>query len=219
MSELPCIEVTTHGNPTASVIWLHGLGADGHDFEPIVPELQLPQNAAIRFVFPHSPSIPVTINGGALMPAWYDITSMTINRELDETQLRDSAHLVQKLIDREISRGIASNRIVLAGFSQGGAVGFEAALTYPKPLAGLMAMSTYFATAHSIEVHEANKSLPIEIYHGSQDPVVPEELGQRAYDTVKAMGHSANYTTYPMQHSVHPNQIRDISAWLQQKLL
>lgn len=219
MNYLPCVEVEPSNTANAAVIWLHGLGADGHDFEPIVPELRLPAEAAIRFVFPHAPSMPVTINNGYIMPAWYDILDINIDRKVDEAQLLKSAAAVQALIDREIERGIDSRRIVVAGFSQGGAVGYQAALTYRKPLAGLLAMSTYFATQSSIEINPANQHLPIEIYHGTHDPVVPELLGQQSVQQLSMMGLTPNYHTFPMEHSVCLEQIHAISAWLQKTLL
>ncbi len=198
---------------------MHGLGADGHDFEPIVPELNLPENAAIRFIFPHAPSIPVTINEGYVMPAWYDIYEMDINRKVDEEQLLKSAEAICKFIEREEERGIDSRRIVLAGFSQGGAVCYQLALSYPKPLAGLLAMSTYFATEKSIVLAPENKALPIRIFHGTSDPVVPEAQGKKAYDKLLEKGYEVEYKNYPMQHSVCAEQISDISTCLQNMLL
>lgn len=217
-SLLPCVEVEPATAATASVIWLHGLGASGHDFEAIVPELRLPADLVVRFVFPHAPQIPVTINNGYVMPAWYDILSMDIDRKLDEGQLLASSDAVVQLIEREIARGVPSDKIVIAGFSQGGAVGYQAALSYGKPLAGLMALSTYFATVDSIELAEANRSIPIMINHGNRDGVVPELLGQRAAAQLKERGYGVEYKSYPMEHSVCPEQINDISTWLQQVL-
>jgi len=219
MSYLPCVEVKPKTHADAAVIWLHGLGADGHDFVPIVPELSLPDSAAIRFVFPHAPSMPVTINNGMVMPAWYDILDMSIEKKLDEDQLLASSKKIRVLIDREIERGIDSTRIVIAGFSQGGAVGYQTALTYPEPLAGLLAMSTYFATYESIVPSQENKALPIQIYHGTMDPIVPEPLGKHTYETLKEKGYSVNYQTYPMQHSVCTEEVMDISRWIQKILL
>jgi len=214
MTYLPAIEVETANAPAdAAVIWLHGLGASGHDFEPIVPELRLPESAAIRFIFPHAPAIPVTVNGGYVMPAWYDIVSMDIERKPDASQLLASAQKVADLIDREIERGIASERIVIAGFSQGGA--YQTALTYPKPLAGLLAMSTYFATADSIVPHPSNRQLPVQILHGSRDPVVPETLGKRAVAALELLGYQPGYTAYAMEHEVCVEEIADISRSLQ----
>lgn len=219
MDYLPAIEYETAPAPTAAVIWLHGLGADGNDFRPIVPELELPEKPAIRFIFPHAPSIPVTINNGYVMPAWYDILEMNIDRKVDVKQLEASAAKITQLIDREIERGIASERIVLAGFSQGGAVAYQTALSYPKPLGGLLAMSTYFATAETIKRHEANHQLPIGIFHGTADGVVPEALGRKAGKTLTEMGYAPKYLTYPMEHSVNLQEINDISAYLQEWLL
>ncbi|TQV72704.1 carboxylesterase [Exilibacterium tricleocarpae] len=218
MTYLPCVEIEPATPATAAVIWLHGLGANGHDFEPIVPELKLPATLPVRFVFPHAPSIPVTINGGAVMPAWYDILEMTIDRKIDEAQILRSAAAVTALIEREIERGIPSNRIVVAGFSQGGAVAYQAALSCSRPLAGLMALSTYFATHQSINPSEANHRLPIHIYHGVYDPVVPETLGRRAHDLLLGMGYTTDYKNYPMEHAVCPAQITDMSQWLQKQL-
>lgn len=215
MSLLPHIEKETGPNPDAAIIWLHGLGADGHDFEPLVPELRLPKSSAVRFIFPHAPAIPVTINGGVRMPAWYDILSMSIERAVDEAQLLKSAERVQAFIDREIERGIDSRRIVLAGFSQGGAVVYQAGLACPQPLAGLLGLSTYFATYRTLKVNPANQDTPIQIYHGRVDPVVPESLGQQSVKAMQAMGLKPQYKTYMMQHSVCPEEIKDISTWLQ----
>lgn len=218
MSYLDCEIVEPGTNATAAVIWLHGLGASGHDFVPIVPELQLPPELAIRFVFPHAPAIPITINGGYVMPAWYDILAMNIEREIDYRHIMASADAITALIEREIARGIASERIVLAGFSQGGAVAYQTALSYKKPLAGLMALSTYFATYKTIVPSAANKNLPIHVFHGTQDAMVPIVLAQQALDVLALLGHQPAYKTYAMEHEVSPEEIRDISAWLQQVL-
>jgi len=219
MSLLASVEINPAGPADATVIWLHGLGANGHDFEPIVPELNLPRGHRIRFVFPHAPQIPVTINQGYRMPAWYDILAMDLERKVDETQLRASAHAVHALIEAEMANGVAAERIVVAGFSQGGAVGYEAALTFPTRLGGLLALSTYFATAQTLIASAANNELPIEIHHGSHDPMVPEALGQRAADTLRALGYRVNYRRYPMEHAVCPAQIADIGRWLKSLLL
>ncbi|MFT5760783.1 MAG: phospholipase/carboxylesterase [Alteromonadaceae bacterium] len=215
MNYLSNVEVEPTTDATATVIWLHGLGANGHDFEPIVPELNLPQDLAIRFVFPHSPSIAVTINGGMVMPAWYDIMDMSIDRKVDLQHLNASAKAIQALIDREIERGIEANRIILAGFSQGGAVAYQAALTYNQPLAGLLVMSTYFATKETIQIDDSNKYLNINIMHGSLDPVVDPLLGEQALETLINKGFQPSYKHYPMQHCVCAEQISDISDWLQ----
>lgn len=217
MSELlKCVEIEPAGDATATVIWLHGLGASGHDFEPIVPELQLPTALPVRFVFPHAPDIPVTVNGGMVMPAWYDILAMDIDRKVDETGVLASADAVDALIEREIQRGIPAHRIVIAGFSQGGAVAYQAALRYPQKLAGLLTLSTYMAMP--VTPSAANASLPVMICHGSQDPMVPEVLGRRAADTLTAMGFAPEYLTYLMEHMVCLEQIRDIGQWLSRVL-
>lgn len=218
MTYLPHETVETGDNISASVIWLHGLGASGHDFVPVIPELQLPADLAVRFIFPHAPAIPVTINGGMVMPAWYDILAMDMEREIDETQILASAAAVIALVEREIAAGIPSERIVLAGFSQGGAVVYQAALSYDKPLAGLLALSTYFATAKTLQPSAANKSIPIQLFHGSQDPMVPEVMAQKALTDLKNLGYHPAYKAYPMQHEVCMQEIRDISLWLQQLL-
>lgn len=211
---LTSLKIDTAPHPNACVIWLHGLGADGHDFAPIVPELHLPAGAAVRFVFPHAPVIPVTINGGMAMPAWYDILAMDIDRKVDETQLRRSAAAVIELVEQQIAAGIDSRRIVLAGFSQGGAVAYEAALSVDKPLGGLIAMSTYFATADTIVPSETNRALPILVLHGTQDPVVSEQLGLRACRALEQLGHVPEYHCYPMAHAVCAEEIADISRFL-----
>lgn len=216
---LSCIEVVTGSEPTASVIWLHGLGADGHDFEVIVPELSLDPSLSIRFIFPNAPRIPVTVNGGMTMPAWYDILDMSIDRKVDTQQLTHSADEIIAIVEQEIAKGIPSERIILAGFSQGGAVVYQAALSYQKPLAGLLTLSTYFATSQTIELNEANKNIPIMIMHGTQDPVVPQALGQFANSFLQDKAYHCDYKTYPMPHSVCAPQIKDISVWLNQRLM
>ncbi|MGS2723273.1 alpha/beta hydrolase [Porticoccus sp. GXU_MW_L64] len=218
MQDLQYIQVETAPNPTAAVIWLHGLGANGHDFEPVVPELKLPSDLTVRFIFPHAPQMPVTINGGYVMPAWYDILEMNIDRKVDDVQLRASADAVEKLVEQQIEQGIDSRRIILAGFSQGGAVAYELALRHSRPLGGLLALSTYFATADSIEFSEANKNLPIQIMHGTRDPVVPEMLGQKANQLLRDKGYLVDYKTYPIEHNVSLPEILDIGEWLKQTL-
>ncbi len=219
MSYLPTIEIEPKTKADAAVIWLHGLGASGYDFEPIVPELNLPEQAAIRFILPHAPEMPVTVNGGYIMPAWYDILEMDIDRKIDEAQLLQSAVEIHKLIKREQERGIASERIFIVGFSQGGAVGYHAALTYPEKLGGLLGLSTYFATAQTITPNPVNQQIPIQVYHGTLDPVVPEALGRKGYNDLLALGYQAEYLTYPMEHQVCLEEIEHISAWLQKQLL
>ena len=220
MEYLPAVEIESPGDVSvdAAVIWLHGLGADGNDFAPIVPQLGLPNSFGIRFVFPHAPSIPVTINNGFVMPAWYDIKQLDVDRHVDEGQLKQSAQWVHDLIDREIERGVPAERIIVAGFSQGGAVAFEAGLTYPQTLAGIMALSTYFATAASIEINPVQNTLPILICHGSYDPVVPEALGRKSVATLQNLGFNPEYESYPMEHAVCPDEIRLMGEWMRRVL-
>lgn len=215
MNLLPAIEFETNPNPDCTVIWLHGLGADGNDFAPIVPELRLPTELSIRFIFPHAPTMPVTINGGFVMPAWYDILEIAIDRKVDISGLMISAAAINTFIDRELERGIDSKKLVVAGFSQGGAVAYQVALSRKQQLGGLLAMSTYFATAGSIEFSEMNKKIPLKIMHGTHDPVVPEFLGNEAAKLLSQKGYKVSYQTYPMEHAVCPEQIGDISLWLQ----
>ena len=214
MIYLPCVEVEPQAKANAAVIWMHGLGADGHDFEPVVPQLDLAPGLAVRFVFPHAPSIPVTLNNGFVMPAWYDILSLELGRRVDDVQLRASSAAVGRLIAREKGRGIATARIIVAGFSQGGAVGFELALTYPERLAGLIALSTYFATAQSIAPHAANACLPIMIGHGSRDGMVAENFGQQSAARLRELGYTVQYHSYPIEHSVSMDEIKDIGRFI-----
>jgi phospholipase/carboxylesterase len=210
---LPHLEVETNPKPDASIIWLHGLGADGHDFEPIIEQLNLPHGAAIRFIFPHAPSLAVTINNGMVMPAWYDILEMSIEREVDIVQLKQSVDAVIAFINNETQRGISSDRIIIAGFSQGGAVAFEAALSFPQKLAGLLALSTYFATKDTIEYHPKNQGLAIAIHHGENDSIVPIKLAEISSSLLLAKGYKVDLTRYPMEHSICREQISDISNW------
>jgi len=219
VQDLQFIERETGKNPTAAVIWLHGLGASGNDFLPVVPELGLPEDAAVRFIFPHAPNLPVTINGGMTMPAWYDIKAMDIDRVVDTEQLMASAEAVGKLVEREIERGIPANRIIIAGFSQGGAVAYELGLSYRERLGGILALSTYFATADSVQRSEANADVPISVYHGTFDPMVPESLGVRSVETLRAMGYEPTYQTFPMEHSVCLEEVEDIGRFIRRHVL
>lgn len=214
MNYLPHITVETGNQPSASVIWLHGLGASGHDFEPLVPHLGLQDSPAVRFIFPHAPQIPVTINGGYVMPAWYDILAMDFERKIDEQQIQQSSDAIAALIDRERARGIASERIVLAGFSQGGAVAYHCGLSYPHKLAGILALSTYFATWRSVTPSAANAQLPVYVFHGDRDDVVPEAMGVEARRRLKDMGLTPHYQSYPMAHEVCMDQVQDIAKAL-----
>ncbi|MGY4877515.1 alpha/beta hydrolase [Vreelandella aquamarina] len=208
-----------NGQPAnACVFILHGLGADGHDFEPLVPALSLPEGANVRFIMPHAPRLAVTVNGGMVMPAWYDILAMDLDRRVDERQLKISAQRIQALIEEQIDQGIDSQRIIIAGFSQGGAVAYQAALSFPQPLGGLLAMSTYFATADNIELADANRDIAIEVHHGNFDPVVPETLGKSGAERLKGMGYKVNYRQYPMAHALCPQQVSDIGKWLSERL-
>ncbi|MFT6029834.1 MAG: phospholipase/carboxylesterase [Oleiphilaceae bacterium] len=218
MTYLPHITVETGSDPIASVIWLHGLGASGHDFESIVPHLKLPDNLPIRFIFPHAPKIPVTINGGYVMPAWYDILEMNIDRKIDEAQIQQSSNAISALIEREITRGIPSDKIILAGFSQGGAVAYHCGLSFDKPLAGILAMSTYFATWRTLKIHPANQAVPLQLFHGSQDDVVLESMGLEARRVLIEKGFEPEYRTYPMSHEVCLEEVGDISDVLQMLL-
>jgi len=218
MDYLPCEMVETSDNINTAVIWLHGLGASGHDFVPIIPRLNIPETLGIRFIFPHAPSLPVTINNGVVMPAWYDIYAMDMEREIETPQIMASAQAIKDLIEREIESGIASDKIVLAGFSQGGAVVIEAGLSYDKPLAGLMSLSSYFATYQTIQLHPANKAIPIHIFQGSYDEIVTEPLAKLAEAELIKQGFAPEYKSYPMGHEVHYQEIEDISHWLQHVL-
>jgi phospholipase/carboxylesterase len=206
--------VVTAPKPRLAVIWLHGLGADGHDFEPIVPELR--GAGAIRYVFPHAPQRSVTINGGYVMRAWYDIRGFEPGAAEDAAGIRASAAAVTKLIDREIERGMPANRIVLAGFSQGGAIALQTALREPRALGGVLALSTYLplATALPTERSAANAGVPIFMAHGSVDPVLPLALAERSRRTLEGLGYAVDWRVYPMPHSVCAAEIVAIDEWL-----
>ena len=203
-------------DPKFSVIWLHGLGADGHDFSPIVPELSLPSDLSIRFIFPHAPQRPVTINAGMVMPAWYDILSMEISRQVDEAGIERSAEQVRELIDQEIESGIRSDHILLAGFSQGGAVVLHTGLLLQQPLLGILALSSYLPIPERILglQNTANQSTPIFMGHGTFDPVVPMQLGDKTQEFLVSQGYSVEWHTYPMEHSVNMDEIRDVGVWM-----
>ena len=212
----PPIEIETAPQPTASVIWLHGLGADGRDFVPIIPDLGLPSDLAVRFVFPHAPHRPVTINRGYVMRAWYDIAETEFGRREDEAGIRESEQTVRALIQCETERGVASERIVLAGFSQGGAVVLHTGLRLPQRLAGIMALSTYLPLADTLkaEAHPANADVPIFMAHGTDDPIIPLALGESSADLLTRRGANLEWRTYEMEHSVCLDEIQDIAGWL-----
>lgn len=205
---------------TATVIWLHGLGADGHDFVPIVSELNLPANHGIRFIFPHAPVRPVTINNGMPMRAWYDIFSLGRMDKQDEAGIRASESLVHGLIRQELSLGIPVNRIVIAGFSQGGAIALHTALRYPQRLAGLLPLSTYLPLSDKLagEVSAANRDLPILMCHGEYDQVLPLALGESSLEILQSLGYTVDWREYPMQHQVCAEEIEAIGEWLQKVL-
>lgn len=220
---LQSIEVETGKSPGASVIWLHGLGADGNDFVPVVEALKLDAAPAVRFVFPHAPMRPVTINNGHVMRAWYDVSFGDLegkSRQADERGVRESQGQVNALIERERQRGIEPARIVLAGFSQGGAIALHTGLRYPDRLAGMMALSTYLPLADSLprEAGSANKATPIFMAHGLFDPVVPLVMGAGSMTFLAGLGYPVEWRQYPMQHSVCPQEIDDIGNWLARAL-
>jgi len=213
---LATVEVETGPNPRLAVLWLHGLGADGHDFEPIVP--QLGGAGAVRFVFPHAPHRSVTVNGGYVMRAWYDILGFEATAQEDAAGIRTSAAAVTKLIDREIGRGMPAERIVLAGFSQGGAIALHTALRDPRALGGVLALSTYLPLAATLadERSPANADVPIFMAHGSADAVLTLALAERSRRTLEGLGYSVDWHVYPMPHAVCPAEIEAIDRWLAQ---
>lgn len=220
MSLLPTVERETGTDPTHSVIWLHGLGADGNDFAPIVPELVSPQWPALRFVFPHAPVRPVTINGGMPMRAWYDILGFDLLSRQDATGMRVSVEAVEALIAREHERGVPGERIVLAGFSQGGAIALAAGLRHAQRLAGIVALSTYLPLADTLaaERSPANAQVPIFWGHGTMDPVVALQRGLDSRAALEALGYAVDWHTYPMPHSVCAEEIADLRRWFDARL-
>ncbi|MCW8992571.1 MAG: alpha/beta hydrolase [Gammaproteobacteria bacterium] len=204
---------------SAAVIWLHGLGADGHDFEPIVPELGLGE-APIRFIFPHAPQRPVTVNMGMRMRAWYDITAPDLSQGQDEAGTRESERLLQAWIEHEMEQGIPAERIILAGFSQGGAIALHTGLRYPQRLGGILALSTYLPLADSVadEKHAANTDIPVFMAHGSDDPIIPLAFAAQSRDRLLSLGHTVEWHEYPMPHSVCMEEIQAIGVWLRQRL-
>jgi phospholipase/carboxylesterase len=217
---LPRIEIESAPHPTAAVIWLHGLGADGNDFAGLVPELDLSACPPIRFVFPHAPTLPVTLNGGYVMPAWYDIYGPDLVGRQDAAGIQTSARAIDALINHELSRGIPAQNIVLAGFSQGCAMALHTGLRYAQPLAGIMALSGYLPLADTLAAERApaNANTPIFMAHGSMDPVVVPARGEASRDLLTQLGYPVQWRSYPMPHSVHPAEIADISVFLTQVL-
>ena len=209
---LDAVEIDPAGKPSASIIWLHGLGADGHDFEPIVPELGLPEGAGARFVFPHAPRRSVTINGGLVMRAWYDIRSSDLSRAVDEEHIELSRRQLEAWIAHEVDAGVPSERIVVAGFSQGGAIALVAGLQHEAPLAGVLALSCY----HPLPDRIAAPRRPLSVFmaHGTLDPVVPVALGEATVETLRERGYQPEWHTYPMAHAVSHEEIADVGRWL-----
>ena len=214
MSDPQTVEVETGAEPSASVIWLHGLGADGHDFEPIVPELRLPATLPVRFVFPHAPVRPVTLNGGMAMRAWYDIVSLDRGGPVDSAGINESSEFLEALIDREEKRGIEAGRIVLAGFSQGGAIAINTVLRTKKKVAGLMALSAWLALPDALKEDTVDTSIPVFMAHGQFDPMIPLQYGRASADAIIGAGIDVEWHDYPMAHAVCPQEIDDIRSWL-----
>lgn len=221
MTLLPFVDVKPTGPVKAAVIWLHGLGDSGHGFAPIVPELRIPSDAGIRFLFPHAPEQPVTVNGGMRMRAWYDIKTMDLTNRADEAGVRESATAVQQLLDKLITEGLDSERIVLAGFSQGGVIALHLLARLPYKIAGVMALSTYMCVPDKLaaEANHTNKTTPVFMGHGSQDPVVPIAAGQQAFHALKNQGFQVKWHDYRMEHSVCAQEVADISSFLQRRLM
>ncbi len=213
---LDCVEVNTAAGAEYSVIWMHGLGADGRDFEPVVPYLGLPPGLAVRFIFPHAMRRPITINGGMVMRAWYDIVEISTSRGQDEAGIAHSTEQVLALIEREIERGIPASKIILAGFSQGGAVALHVGLRYGQKLAGIMALSAYLLFPERLmqERSEANATTPVFVGHGTMDPMVPFAMGQATVTVLQDGGWPVEWHSYPIPHSVSPPEIADIGHWL-----
>jgi phospholipase/carboxylesterase len=217
---LPCVQLEPGASATHSVIWLHGLGADGFDFPPLVPHLGLPAGAGVRFVFPHAPQIPVTINNGMRMPAWYDIRDGDLSKRHDEAGVRRSAEELVKLVRRENERGVPCERIVVAGFSQGGAIAVHMALRHSEPLGGLVLLSTYLAAEERLaeERHAANAALPIFQAHGTRDPMVVPERGRAARSRLVELGYEVEWHEYAMEHQVCLEEAADLGRWLALRL-
>lgn len=219
-ARLQAIELNTGLDPIGTVIWMHGLGADGNDFVPVVKELGLPDDLPLRFIFPHAPMRPVTINAGHVMRAWYDIIEISsVERKVDEAGIRESQRAIEALIEREFTRGIPANKIVLAGFSQGGAIALQTGLRYNQALAGILALSTYLPLAMSLETEasSANREIPIFMAHGEQDTVIPISIAENSFKELTRLGYKADWHEYPMPHSVSMEEIENIGAWIKQR--
>lgn len=218
---LSTIELENGIDPTHTILWLHGLGADGNDFVPIIDELELPSASRIRFIFPHAPMRPVSINNGFVMRAWYDVLNLNFNQPEDEDGLRDSQRAIEALLERERQRGITPERIVLAGFSQGGAMALQTGLRYPERLAGIMALSCYLPLQQTLaaEAHHVNSATSIFMAHGSQDSIVPLTLAAASRRQLLESGYAVEWHEYPMAHTVCVEEMTDISAWLKRVLI
>lgn len=214
--DTPPIVLETGDHPVASIIWLHGLGADGHDFEPIVPELELPDDLPVRFVFPNAPYRPVTLNGGYVMRAWYDIAIDARGFHQDAAHIRESEQYLRELVAQEQEQGTASRRIVLAGFSQGAAMALHTGLRYGEPLAGILALSMPIPLAERIpgEMHASNRQTPVFLAHGTDDPIVPYPMAENARRLLEQLGLPIEWHSYPMGHTVSMQEIDHIRAWL-----
>lgn len=218
---LDTVELEPEQQPAdASVIWMHGLGADGYDFEPVVPQLGLPPDLAVRFVFPHAPAMPVSLNFGMVMPAWFDVLSLDPKDRQDEEGIRRAGTWIERLVERERRRGVEPGRVVLAGFSQGGAVALHVGLRYPERLAGLLVLSTFLVLPDELEAErsEANRDVPILQGHGTLDPMVAESRGREACDRLRSLGYSVEYQTWPMQHQVCLEEIQLAGQWIGERL-
>lgn len=211
---LDAVIIPAKSTHRASVIWLHGLGDSGHGFAPIVPELALPEELGVKFIFPHAPNRPVTINGGMVMRAWYDIKTMDLAQRADEAGVRESAAQVQQLIETELAAGVAANRIILAGFSQGGVVALHLLPRLAQTLAGVAAMSTYLCVPQKLADEIVQKAIPLWMAHGSHDPVVPFAAGEQAFAALQQQGINGQWHSYPMAHQVCAEQIADLRQWL-----
>jgi phospholipase/carboxylesterase len=216
LKPLEFVELTTGSNPAGTVIWMHGLGADGWDFVPIVRELPLPEGLALRFIFPHAPMRPVTINNGMTMRAWYDIAQMDLARVPDEGGIRESQALVEQLLASEKARGVDASRIVLAGFSQGGVIALQTGLRHAEKIGGIVALSTYLALVDSLDKEgaAANKRTPILMIHGTQDPVIPVQLADASQQALVARGYDLEWQTYPMPHAVCAEEVEAVGGFL-----
>lgn len=210
----------TGANPEHAVVWLHGLGADGHDFEPIVPQLTSASRRPVRFIFPHAPVQPVTINGGMAMRAWYDILGVDIDRDQDMDGIRASVGMIDALLDEQIAAGVAPERLVLAGFSQGGAIALRCGLARRKRLAGLIGLSTYLVGGENLEdwISESARAMPIFMGHGNQDPIVPVTLGEASTKRLRSAGFEVTWQTWPMPHAVCAEEVAAIDQWLEGQL-